>query len=175
MCILNSVICKKALESQIRIHKVFFFFSPLFVIAETGREVPAEQARADRLWVPSAGGLGVCSSPSWARSDAALQTLGAELLALAALRERGSSLFPLGSPKLQYYWKCKIRLLTLHFLSPKQFFQQHIGNIASTWNSKLWQIYVSLLSQSRLRLNSWEMVNMLKLGGDWPYLWELQI
>lgn len=67
------------------------------VIAETGREVPAEQARADRLRVPGAGGLGVCSPPSRARSDAALQTLGAELLALAAQRGRGSRLFPLGS------------------------------------------------------------------------------
>lgn len=54
------------------------------MVAETGREVPAEQARADRLRVPGAGGLGVCSAPARARGDAALQTPGAELLALAA-------------------------------------------------------------------------------------------
>lgn len=71
------------------------------MVAETGREVPAEQARADRLRVPGAGGLGVRSPPSRARGDAALQTPRAEFLALAALRGRGSRLFPLGSPKLQ--------------------------------------------------------------------------
>lgn len=88
------------------------------MVAETGREVPAEQARADRLRVPGAGGLGVCSPPSWARSDAALQTLGAELLALAALRGRAPDCSRLALPSHSYYWKCKIRLLTLCALSP---------------------------------------------------------
>lgn len=105
------------------------------MIAETGREVPAEQARADRLRVPGAGGLGVCSAPSRARGDAALQTPGAELLALAALRGRGSRLFPPGSPEPQLLLEMQIRLPTLPSLSPpprpKTVFLA-TGNTAST-------------------------------------------
>lgn len=103
------------LESQILIQNFF----PLAVVAETGREVPAEQARADRLRVPSAGGLGVRSPPSRARGDAALQTLSAELLALAALRGRSSSLFPLGSPEPQLLLEMQNQTPnTSHSLSP---------------------------------------------------------
>lgn len=102
MCVLNNVICGKALERQTLIpFFLIWFFFPSAVVAETGREVPAEQARVDRLRVPGAGGLGVRSPPSRARGDATLQTPGAELLALAALRGRGCRLFPLGSPELQ--------------------------------------------------------------------------
>lgn len=137
MHVLNHGICKKVTYSQ------RFCSVSSAILAETGREVPAEQARADCLWVPSAGGLGVCSPPSWARSDAALQTLGAELLALAALRGRGSWLFPLGSPEPHLLLEMQNQTPdTSLALSPEQFFQQCTGDTALTQDSQLWQIYV---------------------------------
>lgn len=129
--VFNNVICKKALGSQILIHKSLFFFFP--VVAETGREVSAEQARADRLWIPSAGGLGVCSPPSRARSDATLQTLDPELLALAALLGRGSGLFSLGSLELQLLLEMQNQTPNTSLSPfPNQFFQRLIGDTALT-------------------------------------------
>lgn len=62
---MNNVICGRALERPTLIpFLLIYILSPWAVVAETGREVPAEQARADRLRVPGAGGLGVCSPPS---------------------------------------------------------------------------------------------------------------
>lgn len=135
-------------------HSIFcsltFFLSAL---PETGREVPAEQARADCLWVPGAGGLGVCSPPSRAWSDATLQTPGAELLALAAQRGRGSRLFPLGSPELQLLLEMQNQTPNTSLsLLPQNSFSGYRKYCIDSW---LWRIYVSLLSQSRWRLSCW--------------------